>query len=260
MNDEFYLGWENKAPVAVGKLVRRTVVLGLLALLLLGVLLAAAQRTMGRSVFEWGTTKSFTGILERQPYPHLLVERPGTQNGQEHFSSYYLVNPFKFGMAAELAARLDGKAVTLRGTLIYREDQTMIEVVPGSLKADATQNSAAVPYAPLPPVSLGEQTLRGEIVDSKCFLGVMNPGQLTPHRACAIRCISGGIPPVLVVRQSDGTAHYLLLVSRTGRPVNQEVLNFVAEPVQITGEVLRQGGLLILRADPASYRRIDSRP
>jgi len=30
----------------------------------------------------------------------------------------------------------------------------------------------------------------------------------------------------------------------------------VAEPVEITGEVERQGELLILRADPATYRRV----
>jgi hypothetical protein len=84
----------------------------------------------------------------------------------------------------------------------------------------------------------------------------MNPGQLTPHRGCAIRCISGGIPPVFLVRQNDGTALYFLLVSAEGKPVNQQVLELVAEPVQITGEVVRQGELLILRADPTGYRRV----
>ena len=93
-------------------------------------------------------------------------------------------------------------------------------------------------------------------MDSKCFLGVMNPGQLTPHRACAIRCISGGVPPVLLVRQKDGPAIYLLLVSSDGKPVNKQVLDLVAEPLEITGEVERQGELLILRTDPAMYRRL----
>jgi len=50
--------------------------------------------------------------------------------------------------------------------------------------------------------SFAQQKPVGEIVDSKC-LGVMTPGQLTTHRACAIRCISGGIPPVLHVRQTN---------------------------------------------------------
>ena len=99
-------------------------------------------------------------------------------------------------------------------------------------------------------------TLTGEIVDSKCFLGVMNPGQLTPHRACAIRCISGGCPPVLLVRQKDGPPAYFLLVSADGKPVNKQVLDMVAEPLQITGEVVRLGEMLVLKANPTTYRRV----
>jgi len=49
---------------------------------------------------------------------------------------------------------------------------------------------------------------------------------------------------------------HLLLLSNDGRPVNKQVLDMVAEPVRITGEVERQGEMLILRADPAAYRRM----
>jgi hypothetical protein len=257
MNDEFYIGWEDNLPPGVGSRVRRTVVVLLALSIAIAVVLSLAQRTIGVSVFEWGKAKSFSGILKSQPYPHLLVPRPGASNGQAHFSSYYLVKPFKFGLDAETVSRLDGKAVNLKGTLIYRGGQTMIEVADYSLRAsDSVAPSEGVRGLSPDPLSLGEQTLTGEIVDSKCYLGVMNPGALTPHRACAIRCISGGIPPVLLVRQSNGPALYLLLASRDGKPVNKQVLNLVAEPVSITGEVERQGELLILRADPASYRRI----
>lgn len=255
-NDEFYIGWEDKLPPGVGSRVRRTVVFLLALAAMLGVLLTLAQRTIGVSVFEWGKVKSFSGILKSQPYPHLLVPRPGASGLQAAFSSYYLVKPFKFGLDAETARRLDGQMVSMKGTLIYRGNQTMIEVVNDSIKPlDSPENHLSTAPA-AQPVSLGQQTLVGEIVDSKCYLGVMNPGQLTTHRACAIRCISGGIPPVLLVRQINGPALYFLLVSRDGKPVNKQVLNLVAEPVSITGEVERQGDLLILRADPTTYRRV----
>ena len=61
---------------------------------------------------------------------------------------------------------------------------------------------------------------------------------------------------MLLVRQANGPALYFLLVSHDGKPVNKQVLNIVAEPVEVTGEVERQGELLILRADPAGYRRV----
>jgi len=254
--DEFYIGWEAKAAPRIGSTVRRAVVVLLALAVVLGVSLAVAQRMIGVSVFEWGKVKEFSGVLKSQPYPHLLVPRPGIATGQTAFSSYYLVKPFKFGLNPETASRFDGKAVRLRGTLIYRGNQTMIEVISESIKAVENPSEDLAKAASIQQVDLGRQTIAGEIVDSKCYLGVMNPGQLTTHRACAIRCISGGCPPVLLVRQTNGPALYLLLVSSDGHPVNKQVLGMVAEPLEITGEVARQGELLIMRADPSTYRRV----
>jgi hypothetical protein len=256
MSDDFYIGWEARAAPGVGTLVRR-VVPGLLVLALLApVLLAGSQRMIGVSVFEWGNLKNFTGVLEAQPYPHLLVARPGNAAGQPAFSTYHLVSTWKFGLQPDAVAALNEKPVTLKGTLIYRATQTMIETRPEWIRAAGKSPApAGLPQT----VPLGRQSFVGEIVDSKCFLGVMNPGQLTPHRACAIRCLSGGVPPVLLVRRNDGPAIYLLLVSAEGKPVNKQVLDRVAEPLEITGEVERQGEWLILRADPSTYRRATRR-
>jgi hypothetical protein len=255
MKDEFYIGWEDRAAPGIRRLVRRAVAFLLVATIGLALALGAAQRTIGVSVFEWGTIKKFTGVLKLEPYPHLLVVRPGASgdSSAHGYSTYYLVAPFKFGLDGKKLSALDGKAVALQATLIYRDNQTMLEALPDSIVA-ASQPPARPPG--LETIGLGRQTLVGEIVDSKCFLGVMNPGQLLPHRACAIRCISGGIPPVLLVRSKDGPAIYLLLVSADGQPVNQQVLDLVAEPVRVTGDVERQGDLLILRADPAGYQRL----
>lgn len=254
MNDEFYIGWEDKAAPGIRRFVRRIVLL-LMSICLGGALaLAALQRTIGVSVFEWGTVKKFSGILKLEPYPHLLVLRPGAPGTEYEFSTYYLVAPLKHGLDREKLSVLGDKTVSLQGTLIYRGGQTMVEVRPDSIKA---ANRQLPPLRGLKTVSLGRQTFVGEIVDSKCYLGVMNPGQLLPHRDCAILCISGGIPPILLVRQKNGPPIYLLLASADDQPVNQQVLDLVAEPVQITGDVERQGELLILRADPSTYRRVN---
>ena len=254
MNDEFYIGWEAKAAPDIGRRVRVVAALLLIATISLALALAAVQHTIGVSVFEWGTLKEFSGVLKIQPYPHLLVPRPGSVGTLPSFSTYYLVAPFKFGLNREKLSSLDGKNVSLRGTLIYRGNQTMVEALPDSIRGSDKQLPS---MQGMETVGLGRQTLVGEIVDSKCFLGVMNPGQLIPHRACAIRCISGGVPPVLLVRQKDGTTIYLLLVSADGKPVNKQVLDMVAEPLEITGEVESQGDLLIMRSNPSTYRRVE---
>jgi hypothetical protein len=253
MNDEFYIGWEDRAAPSIGKVMCKSVVVLLLIVVLMPVALVLAQRLIGTSVFEWGTLRDFSGTLRATPYPHLLVSRPGVTGGEANYSTYYLVATWKFGLDPKAMERFDGRSVSLKGTLIYRDNQTMVETKPEWISIST--NDPQYTFKPAPYQSLGRQTLLGEIVDSKCFLGVMNPGQLTPHRACAIRCISGGVPPVLVVRQKEGPPIYFLLVSADGRAVNQHVLDKVAEPVEITGEVQRQGELLILHADPATYRR-----
>ena len=127
----------------------------------------------------------------------------------------------------------------------------LIEVVPDSV--EAVDQGRAGPAT----VTLGERTLVGEIADSKCHLGVMNPGRAKVHRACATLCIRGGIPPILLVDGEDGSVERYLLVSREGGAVNEAVLPMVADTVEITGEVVREDDLLVLRADPSSYRRVD---
>ena len=47
---------------------------------------------------------------------------------------------------------------------------------------------------PAPQVLADNVTLKGEIIDPKCYLGAMKPGGGKTHKACAMRCIAGGIP------------------------------------------------------------------
>lgn len=249
---EFYVGYLGKAPAGLRRFMRRIVVLLLALGVAVAVLVVAAEKPFYPSVFEFMTYRTFEGTIDAAPYPALRVPRPDAGDSPVKYSRYHLVAPGKFGAQAAVAG-LAGSRVRLQAALIYRDDQTMLELLPGSIRqVGETANAPAAPPRPL-----GEMRLTGEIVDSKCFLGVMNPGELKPHRACARLCISGGIPPVLVVRTRSGSALYFLLVSRHGRAVNQEVLDRVAVPVEISGEVLLYDDMLVLRADPQTYRMLE---
>lgn len=244
--NEFYVGYLSHAPPG---LARRTrwIALGLFALaVVLAVLLVRAQSGFGSGVFEWGVLREFRGVIEADPYPVLAVERPGSGR-----SRYLLSAPGKHGAGPQVAPFI-GKSVAVRGTLVYRDGMTMIEVAESGVRAT---DSPAV-LTPERRVDFGEVTLVGEIVDSKCYLGVMKPGNTKAHRDCAVRCISGGIPPVLMVRDEHGNASYFLLVGAGGESVNQAVLDLVAEPVEITGKLVQVGDQLSLRANPSSYLRV----
>jgi hypothetical protein len=92
-------------------------------------------------------------------------------------------------------------------------------------------------------------------VDTKCHLGVMNPGQGKVHRECAVRCISGGAPPGFLVRDANGETRLLLLTGADGRALGREVLDFVAEPVTIRGQLVKLGTTLILKSEPRNFHR-----
>ena len=111
----------------------------------------------------------------------------------------------------------------------------MIELVPGSL----TGGKEGLPTNGRE--DLGEVQLTGEIVDSKCYFGVMNPGGGKVHRDCAARCISGGIPPAFLVRDGGGNTATLLLANW-----KRELLDHIAEPVTVRGRLSRSAGRLTL--------------
>ena len=102
------------------------------------------------------------------------------------------------------------------------------------------------------------RTLRitGEIVDEKCWLGRMRPGGGRTHRACAQLCVAGGIPPVVVGTDAQGIAHAAIVVGPNGEIITDQVIEYLAEPVAVTGELVRDGDLDYLRVAPGGIERL----
>ena len=207
------------------------------------------QKTFPKSVFEFGTIKEFEGTIQAQPIPFLLIETAEKNNGLPLFERVPLVAEGKHEFDAK---SLDGHRVKLKGTLIYRDDLRMIELVGNSVETSSANANPIIEKAE----SLGKFTLKGEIVDSKCYLGVMNPGQSKPHRDCAVACLRGGIPPLFVVKDSAGNLSELWLLSEKNEPVNKEILDYVAEPIEVSGEVSRIDNQLFFKINPAQIKRL----
>lgn len=243
-SDDFYIGYMPNTPPFLAAWLRPRVQLLIALAALVALILVSAQSPFSKAVFEFGTPTDFTGWITMEPAPSLIVAHP---TGDQH--SRYLLSIYGKLGADDAVRDFDGQRVTVTGELIYRDDRTMVEIAPDTLQVSTEQS-------PLPtgePEDLGENTYVGEIVDSKCFLGVMKPGNLKPHRACATRCISGGVPPVLLVRNEAGDATYLLLTGAQGEAIGPRILDRIAEPVKISGRTLRYDDLLVLRSDPATY-------
>jgi hypothetical protein len=254
--DELYVGYGAAMPPRTARRVRRAIALVAALAIAVPLALVAAQAAFAPASFEFGVVRSFEGTVRERPVPILMLDRPGTAGAEPAVTQVLLVAPGKHGARPDVAG-LDGRRVRVAGSLVYREGHTMLEIAPGSVAEAPLAAKGAIAAVPRVPVEdLGTMTLAGEIVDAKCHLGVMNPGEGKTHRGCAARCIAGGIPPILRVESADGESRVLLLVGPRGEPLDREILHLVAEPVRVTGRVERQGGLLVLHADPAHVRRL----
>ena len=255
MSDEFYIGYQAKTPPSLGKWISR-VSLSLIAVAaVISVLVIRTQDSFYQSTFECGIIRSYEGIYSDQP-GHSIVVRD--ENNPDHPTTFLLVSEGKFGFnrtsRAASSALQSGVKILLNGTLIRRDEVRMLEVVAGSLRqAPDTTTDVWIP----PTEYVGKRRVTGEIVDSKCFLGVMNPGDKTVHRACARLCIRGGIPPMLHLDSAIEGASYILITGEDGESINEQVLPFVASPVEITGELFRTGDLYELRVAAGSVTLLD---
>ncbi|MEA5472005.1 hypothetical protein [Spirulina sp. 06S082] len=190
------------------------------------------------------------GILLAKPVPHLLVPRSGETGTGVKYSRYILMDTDKSGVD-ESDLEKAGQWVSLTGITIHRDSLTVIATQ--SVEAIDTPENAPTPDRER---SLGEFTLVGEILDSKCYPGVMKRGRTAIHRSCAIRCISGGVPPIFLVENEAGEKMYFVLSDREGKAVNDRILDKVADEVRITGEVIQAGDMFILKADPDTYELV----
>ncbi len=215
-----------------------TVILALAA----AVVFNAAAPATGRGVWDTGHEVTLEGEVIAKPFPMLRVAR-----GDGTAERVLLVEMGKHGADARVApfAKTDGTrtAVRARGYLITRDGQRMLEL---------SEDEPIAVGGVLPPAGqfdrIGTVELVGEIVDSKCWLGVMKPGDGKTHRDCATLCIRGGIPPSIVCRAPDGSMRRALVVGQDGAPLPFDVLApWIARPVRVRGAVDVVDGLAVIR-------------
>jgi hypothetical protein len=241
-NDEFYVGYL-PAPPDLGRRLRRLALAVLFLAPPAGILVAMAHTPSAGGTFEYGHPMTVRGELEWRPLPALRV-----REGQavRHVA---LVAQGKHGVEGWEA--MDGHPVAVSVTRIHRDRDEMFEVAsPPTLDTLAAALPSAVVEA------LGAVTFRGEIVDGKCDLGVMNPGNGTLHRGCAVRCLSGGVPPMLLLRDREGREARVALAGRDAPLPGGLVRRWAGAIVEVRGTLVRRDGAPILLLDDSTAVRI----
>jgi len=159
-DNDFYIGYYPKASKKQGALLWK-IVAGLLVLAgAVAVTLTMMQPDFPPSAFEFGVERDFEGIITEAPYPVLNIPRPDAETQMPGYSPYLLVVFGKSG-AQQAVSGMDGKRVKLRGSLIYREEQTMIEIVDNSIELVSDAPATSLPALSRQGENLGTHELQG---------------------------------------------------------------------------------------------------
>ncbi|HLP37233.1 hypothetical protein [Lacibacter sp.] len=251
-NNEFYIGWMPAAPKGYTRQVTIAIVAVAVLVLALASLLSLQQKKFSNAVFEYGQLTEVTGIYQKFPVPSIKVY--SQQNNSSSFITMPLVGYGKHGaegivrsLEEERAVSLDQKQITLKGTLIYHDGKSFLQIDEHDkpLLSIATTTTSHQTITK----ELGTVELIGEVLDPKCYFGVMKPGRGKPHRDCAIRCIAGGISPVFYVRQQNAGPVYYLLLDEKGNKLNDFVKDYVADPVRLTARAVQFDDWNVLYVD-----------
>ena len=256
-----YVGYRTDNDPEQSRFTRRAVGAVCLAALVIGATITLLMNPFARAVYGVDGTDTFTGYIETNGQPRLVLDQPvarpkGVVPGTPYIE-LLLVQEFKFG-ANDAVRALNGVRVTARGNLIAQGANAMLELAATPERADGS-----APLKPKPEPTRRAVSLTGEIVDSKCFLGAMKPGLGKSHRSCAALCLAGGIPPAFLVRPeslpgatSEDQEWIALLLDTQGQAITKDLAPFVGYAVRVEGYLEERGPTATPRLliDPETIR------
>lgn len=264
-NSEFYIGWMDEAPATYSKHVKKALLILLPVVLVIGYLMAVSQQKFSTANFEFGTLTAVKGIYFSKPVPSIKVISGKDMFGNASYITAPLVGFGKAGangviedLQNEKGTDFNNKEITIKGTLLYNDGKLLMQVDGNDNPLVSVGGIASSSLASVLK-ELGNIKVKGEVVDPKCFFGVMKPGYGKVHKDCAIRCISGGIPPVLKVQDENGKTNFYLIVGPNGEKMNDMVKDFVAEPVEIEARAVQQDDWIILYTGKEKIQHISKR-
>lgn len=257
--DEFYIGYLREAPQRTSRVIKSVVAGIAILVVFISVVLVLNQRKFASTRFDYGVYTTVEGSLFTKPIPHLVVNLG--EASEKKIVQYIVLVGFGKSSARGLIKQLEkkegqmleGATVTLTGNLIYGNGKTLLQVEEGTNNLSIVEASSIAP----PAYNRDNDTriIQGEIVDPKCFFGVMKPAEGKPHRSCAIRCLSGGIPAAFHSTSDE----YFVLLDENFEPFGDEILTVVGDFVTLQGESITWGDWNIFRVNKKDLRVLSAK-
>ena len=256
-NDEFYVSYiDGSLGTQTKKTIKRFTVASFVVIIMGALLFSFAQKHFKNSTFELTSATKITGVFHEIPYPMLRV-----QVADNTYKNILLLgfgkssaNPFLEKLQSEVKD-LNGKTLSIEGNLIYYNGKTLIQITDDEKVVLEKGKKVQTPKKE----SISEMTLVGEIIDPKCYFGVMKPGKGKIHRSCAVRCISGGIPPVLATTDKNNISHYFLITDMKGNPIHNDILPYIGKPSKIKGIVEKMEDWYLIKINVSDILKLNKK-
>lgn len=248
-NKEFYIGWKNELPAGSKQAIKKLLIAVFILLPPIVIGIIYFTKPFNNHIFEYGNVREFTGIYYAKPFPVLVLDKGQAPESTNNYA--LLIGYGKHGAETFLSlvenkkSSLNGTRIKIWGTMIYGDDKLLLELSRKEKSVIAVSDSNEKQETK----EFGNTTLKGEIIDPKCYFGVMKPGEGKVHKSCAIRCISGGIPPVFKVKNEKSNSYYIIK-GINGEAINKEILSHVGENVTISGEIIHTNGWDVIKTEP----------
>ncbi|AZQ62956.1 hypothetical protein EI427_12115 [Flammeovirga pectinis] len=245
---DFYIGYINKLPKRYKIALSIGLPIFLITLIFASIIFSTEQEQFQNGTFELSKETTIEGMLFQKPVPMLKIE---VEKG--YFKDILLVDKGKFGAENRIAhlPKKEGLPVKIKGHLIYYNGHSVLEIEEINALESKLNFHAFNNY-----LEGIHNTIIGEIVDPKCYFGIMKPGFGKIHRSCAIRCISGGIPAVLVHRNNDGLESYYIITRKDGTKDNSDLFDLIGKTVQIHAKIKKGKDWNFLELDDRSKKLI----
>lgn len=238
MNDEFYIGYRKVAPPRTARFVLCVAVLLGVVLIGAAAIIGYAQQIAGDGEYAFGTIDTFEGLVRGEPLLHIeLLPNDGAGPRKA-----LVVDQGKHG-APDVIRHAVRKRIRIEATRITRDGILMLEL------HDAQHLEIIDDVAAMHSKASREEdnvTLIGELVDTKCYLGVMNPGRGKVHRGCAAECLRGGVPPGLLVSDSHGEQVLVLLEPHDGHSLDISA-EWAGRKLMVEGYLRRSNDMLVMK-------------
>ena len=236
-NGDFYVGYL-PIPASHRRFIIFFVLFAAIWSLGMATIITLTMRSPGTAQWNTGSMQTWVGTLIEKPYPMLVPDDPNEP-------ALLVVEMGKRGAHERLTPYFN-QQVQLQGYELNRDARRMIELDTHEDAITLASNQSTdqtIQWTTFTPTNT--ITTIGEIVDGKCYLGAMKPADGIGHRACAVLCIRGGLPPMFVTIDDNGNRSYALLLIDGSTTLDEHALKLVGQPCIITGQYSQFHGINI---------------